>query len=128
VKRLVKIVLLGWLLGELYARGGREVLFGPETPDESRELEIIRRWITVPPPTIRHTFTDTAARRCVGADLVRDGDVIGHVLEAERDERGWLVVRYEAERVKLGWPINVAVSQAELVVARAVGVFAIEMS
>lgn len=123
-KRLLKLAFIAWLFGEWYTRGGREVLFGESVDEPRAGLDMIRGWVTVPTPGIHHFYPASAFSRMVGLSFTVDGERIGVVLEAERDGNGWAHVRYEAERKKLGHPINVAVSQAESAVAQAVRVLA----
>lgn len=123
-RRLFKFAFVAWLLGEWYMRGGRETLFG-ESVDEPRVgLETLRGWVTIPAPSIHHFYPASAFDQMVGLPVVLDGERIGRLTDAQRDEHGWARVRFEAERSKLGYPVNVAMSQVESAVTSAVGALA----
>lgn len=132
IGRVAKLVVFAWLVGEWYTRGGREFLFGGEREQSEEErlegLRRIRSTMSVMPPDIRHTFTDGAARRATGMRVTMpDGTDIGQVVVAERTEAGWLRVMYDVDRAELGYPVTVAVGQAEQYVSSAVSKHAVKL-
>ena len=117
IRRLVKFAVAFVIAAEWYARGGREFLFG-EREETFGVGSTLRMWVTMPqawrPPVEHHAFERIT---------ISDGDVeVGtvtafRVKEDARDMAGYPTEQYEAhveiERAALGYPINVAIAQAE---------------
>lgn len=114
LRRAVKWTLIVVVLAEWYTRGGREFLFGDAFARED-SLEHFRLWIDMPYsvgaygalPVEIHDPNGEVVGIAFGSRLNRDArDYAGHPTEQ-------MQVHAEFERAKLGYPINVAIAQAE---------------
>lgn len=114
MKRLVKWVIVALVLGELYSRGGRELLLGQR--DDGVEWGVgdtFRMWVEYPRD---YVFAESP----VGKAVFNGTNEIGRVVEFDpafetKDMAGYPAVvprvRVEVLRAYLGWPINVAMSE-----------------
>lgn len=117
MRKLIKWVIVVIVLGELYARGGREFLLGEERqqPWGVATEDSFDTWVDLPrgwePP-------DASPVGC--AILNGSGEEIGKVTAFDplfegQDLAGYPAiiprVRVCAERAMLGYPINVAIAQ-----------------
>lgn len=130
MKKLVKLaqlVIACVLLAQWWERSGREFVLGGVLDEGGDGLDVLRDWVVVLPPSLLYTFTDTVVAKLPGMPILHDGEEVGVILEAERVGAGNARIRYEADRSKLGWPITVAVAQAELAVKTAAGNIAVKL-
>ena len=108
MKRALKWMIVAVVIAEWYTRGGREFLFGDAFTREDEGLTTIRTWVDLPEPP-----------RVVGPEGVPILSPAGETVGAVREVRmvpspfgGRMEALVEIERAKLGYPINVALSQA----------------
>lgn len=116
MRRLVKWLLVAWVAGEFYTRGGRELLFGDAEPELPGVQDSFTQWVDLP-----RVLRWDEANDVVGWEVRdRDGGLVGQVIDydaafATRDGAGYPAtvarVRVIVDRSKLGWPINVAQAQ-----------------
>lgn len=109
MKRLLKIACVLWLVGEWYTRAGRDLLFGPEGPPQPRRGPDT---ITVLVPLPRGWGWQEALSLLGEPIPNRRGIEVGAFL-APKVENGIWRINAVFDRAMLGWPINVAVSEAE---------------
>lgn len=126
MKRVLKLVVVVVLVAQWYSRGGREFLFGTDLTEEiSGVLDTFKAWIDLP-PGVRVSNGEMSVEV-----LNREGETVGRVIEGRwkedaRDPAGFpteqMQVRAEFLRAMLGYPINVALAQAESLTHRSLGI------
>jgi hypothetical protein len=131
VKRALKIAVVLVLALQWYARGGREFLFGVD-PDDERfgVLDTFRTYVDLPPYV---SLGDVAEWRAQHEGIpIRnpDGDQVGAVIGVRRkpdalDPAGREIEQWQVHgefvRATLGFPINVALAQAQDFTRRSLG-------
>lgn len=127
MKRALKITVVLVLALQWYARGGREFLFGVD-PDEERfgVLDTFRTYVDLPPyVSLRNALEHEGL-----AIRNPDGDQIGEVIGVRpkpdaRDPAGRVIEQWQVHgefaRAMLGFPINVALAQAQDFTRRSLG-------
>lgn len=105
MKRLLKLAVVAWLIGEWWTRGGRETVLGDgigggqsdSLNEFTVELASPDGWDMSP---------------IVGRKVIFHGNAVGIVVSGNEEK-----VSAVFQRSLMGWPIHVAVSQAEKALA-----------
>jgi hypothetical protein len=112
VKRALKWLFVAWLLSEWWTRGGREMILGDKDKVQWQDLDSFRAWVDMPPGTKLHEVKPgTVVTNPRGVEV---GRIVSSRLKPDVPFGGEIVqARGEYLRAPLGWPINVAVAEAE---------------